>query len=75
MFAVAVVITKSRVVRTAEWQGRLQLSLLLPVGCLADTLHQLLQFGAACKCIVLRERAFCNECPVLLSGSTVIKCY
>ena len=75
MFAVAVVITKACVVRTAEWQGRLQLPLLLIVGGVINTVHQLLQFGAACKRIVLGERAFCYECPVLLTGSAVVKCY
>ena len=66
VFTVAVVIAKLRVVRAAERQVALQLSLLILVLAGVDAPLQLAHLFRTRQLVVVVERAFLYECPCLL---------
>ena len=67
---IAIVITELGIVRTAEWQPRFQLPLLLIILSAVDALLQLFQSWRLSQRVVVLERAFRNECPCMLLGLT-----
>ena len=75
VLTVALVVTESRVVRTAKRQPALQLPLLLVILSGIDTLCQLLQPRRLRQRIVVSERARLYESPGLLLRLTRIECY
>ena len=75
VFAVAIVVTEPCVVWTAERQITFQSSLLIFLLAVIDTLGQVVEASLTCQRVVVRERAFRYECPVLLLVLTRIECY
>ena len=66
VLTVAIVIAEAGIVRTAEREASLQAALLVLIGRCADAPGQLRQRIRSSQFIIVRERTFLYECPVLL---------
>ena len=75
MLTIPIIITEPGVVRTAERQITFQSSLLLFFVTIIDALCQVVESYLTGQRIVVRERAFFYECPVLLLVQSRIECY